>query len=141
MPPKARLILQLLEDYESPLTADFQSVYHLRLIEAVIERTEQEVFDLILWLPQGSAFRAAHEAQGDDKKMRELYGWTLEHDLMVGNLNALREQTWVLVAAHSSKSKPPRPDPILTPRDAPKKAARGDATAIAMGLLALQRKA
>jgi hypothetical protein len=133
MPPKASAIASLLEEYEGPLTADFQRFYTLRLADTVVSREHQEVLDLIRWMPPGSAFQAAREAKGEDDRALQIFHWTIAEDL----LTTLLVQTQVLIHAHSSKKVtfPPLPK---NPRDTKTRRKGGDAAAMARQFLAAQ---
>lgn len=138
---KARLLLDTLEQYEAPLTADFQRVYGLRLSAAVVERDPEEVLDLIEWLTIGSAYLAVREAKGDRARAHELYGWLTEHDLSLAIANLIAEQTYVLKQINSKK-KIPKPDLVPSPRgktEEVKKRGVGDATGMARALLNAQK--
>jgi hypothetical protein len=129
----------LIERFEGSLTADFQSVYTLRLADAVRDRTTDEVWDLVLWLPRGSCFRSEYEAGGDPQKSRELHGWTRSDQLGLNLLNVSRIQAWILAQSHSEK-KIPFPEEVLGPWPNPKKTVskKDDANAMARSLLRLQ---
>lgn len=114
---------------------DFQSVYHLRLVSAITERTIDEVWDLVVWLPAGSAFRSMLEADGDERRAAQIFGWTIQNDLALVTANAIREQSWILAQSHSKK-KVPVPDPIKGPKLAKQKPRpEDDATAMARRLM------
>lgn len=132
-----RVLADLVERFESPLVADFQSVYGLRLVTAIRDREIDEVWDLVVWLPEGSAFRSSYEADGDPDKSRRLFGWTVERDYLLAIVNSVRDQTWVVAQAHS-KTKIPPIEPIEGPRSVKKKS-RGDADAMARSLLTQQQ--
>jgi hypothetical protein len=112
VPRKAVVIRRALDSYESALTADFQRVYHLRLADAIQDRTVEEIWDLIVWLPDGSIFRSLSEADGDERKAAQLFGWTRTDDLILGLVNLASEQTWVIAQSHSKK---PIPPPAIQP--------------------------
>jgi hypothetical protein len=67
----------------------------------------EELWDLVVWLPAGSAFGSFSEANGDERKATQLYGWTRTDDLLLGLANLTAEQTWVFAQAHSKKTIPP----------------------------------
>lgn len=135
MPPKVRALSDLIEKYESPLTADFQRVYGLRLSQAVQERDEDEILDLITWLPAGAALHAYQESNGDLKKALKLYGWDTSNELGLAMVNLVRHQTYVIQQVQSPK-KIPVPQMTLGPRPAKKKVpASLDANGIAHGFL------
>src|SRR5687768_9836561 len=99
-PPKARAILDFLGRFDGPLTADFQSFYGTRLATVGSEWTTGEIFDLIVWLPEGSAFRASLEAQGDVNRMYELYGWNRQNDQLLDLSNLTVMHSWMFASAH-----------------------------------------
>lgn len=136
-PSKAREILKHLRKFEGPLTADFQHHYSLRLAEVLTSRTTGEIFDLIVWLPEGTAFRAAQEADGDSDKMYQLYGWNRHLDAMINLVNIGMNQSWMFAAAHS-KSKIDKPEMISGPREMNKKKPSGDVLSYAKRLLSMQ---
>lgn len=137
MPRKARALSELLIDHEGPLTADFQRIYGLRLQDAVVDRSETEVLDLIVWIPKGSAFHASLEAKGDEDKARKLYGWTSVEELLLGLFNATSTQTYVLQQVNSQK-RITQPKPIPGPRGSKPASDGASATGIARALLAAQ---
>jgi len=132
-PRKAKALSDLLEDYEGPLTADFQRVYGLRLESAVQERSFDELLDLIKWLPPGSAFQASREGKP------ELYAWTQNEDLLLALANLLMFNTHT--TAQVASSKPLRaPKIIPSPRgDTKSSGDKQDLNAIARGFLNAQK--
>lgn len=140
MRPKARFVADELELYEGELTADFQRVYALRLIDAVIERDPQELLDLIRWLPPDSAFLAAKQSNSSTQA-QQLFQWSTQQDLLLKQVNLTQELIWVL-AQVNSKKKIARPEPISGPHGSPetKKVSGGDANAFARMLLAQAKK-
>jgi len=140
MVPKARMLADLLAEYEGPLTADFQRVYGLRLSHTVVTHEMGELEDLILWLPNGSAFLAAKEAKGDKRKARELFGWTVLEDLALGLANISAHQTYVVAQVNSPK-RLTAPKPVNGPRGkTPEGPKNSSATGIARALLQAQKK-
>lgn len=140
MRPKARMILDLLEKYESPLTADFRRFYSLRLTDAALTMDSDEFIDLAHWLPSESAFVVASQCNGDLRQARGILGWSQTDDLLVGLLNLVQHQTYVIaVVAGDKRAKPPKA--IENPRSLapPKHRAGGDASAFARALLAQQK--
>lgn len=128
-----KVLSQLLTEYEGPLTADFQRVYNLRLIDAVKSRTWDELLDLIRWLPTGSAFISAKE----DKP--GLFNWTATDDLLLGLVNLVQHNTYVTAQVQSTK-KIRAPKPIPGPRgDSKSSGEKQDANAIAKALLDAQK--
>lgn len=113
--PKVKGLLRLLREHEAPLTADFQREYGLRLCDVVRERTPDEVEDLIVWLPKDTAFRASFEAKGDHRKAVRNWGWSEQEDLLLGLINLISNQTYV-IAQTSSPKKLKAPETIPSPR-------------------------
>lgn len=139
MPPKARTLLDLLQGYEGPLTADFQRAYSLRLIGLIETRTYSEIVDLIEWLPAGSAFHAARIAKGDRAKAHEIYGWDRDQSISLGILNVLIKNLYVLQQVNSPK-KIPEPSMIDGPLGkTPSGQKKGDAHGMAMAMLKAQK--
>jgi hypothetical protein len=101
-----------------------------------VDRDEQELIDLIIWLPPGSAFGSLLEANGNLTKAHSLYGWSQKEELLLGIANLISEQTWVL-AQSNSKKKIPEPKPVPGPRSKSRPSGT-DANAIARSLLAAQ---
>ena len=130
------MIRRALEQYESALTADFQRVYHLRLVDAVRERTTQELWDLVVWMPSGSVFGSLCEANGDERKAAELFGWTRSEEMLLGLVNLASEQTWVIAQSHSKKPVP-TPVPVPGPRTI-RKTPKNSAHTVARGLMQRQ---
>lgn len=116
--PKAREICDLLDEHEGPLTADFQRVYGLRLRDAVVDRDEDEILDLILWLPAGSAFRAAYGTVDQTKAMSD-YQWQNQEELLLSIANLISVQTHTLRQVNSERRVKP-PDLVKSPREAKK---------------------
>lgn len=115
------------------MTADFQRVYGLRLISAVKGRTFDELADLIKWLPSGSAF---HAAQASNPK---LFGWSATEDMLLGIMNLIVHQTYVIAQVQSPK-KIPVPKSIVGPRGDQKASAdKQDMNTIARGFLDAQK--
>lgn len=128
-----KALTELLAEYEGPLTADFQRVYNLRLIEAVRSRTWDELVDLIQWLPPGSAYQASREGN------LALFSWTAVEDLLLGVANLLQHNTFVTAQVQSTK-KIKSPKPISGPRgDKKSSGATQDANAIAKAFLDAQK--
>lgn len=120
------------------MTADFQRVYGLRLMDAVRSRTWDELLDLITWLPNGSAFQASQEAKGDTKKARALFDWTPTEDILLGIANLVLHNTYVTAQVQSPK-KLKVPKPIPSPRgDTKSSGDKQDMNAIARGFLNAQ---
>lgn len=133
MPQKAKALSDLLEAHEGPLTADFQRVYGLRLEEAVISRSWDELLSLINWLPPGSAMHAARDGKPG------LFAWTPTEDLLVGILNLVMHNTYVTAQVQTPKKLRP-PKPISGPRGDTKSGGdKQDANAIAKALLDAQK--
>lgn len=129
------MILEFLQGNESALTYDFQAIHNLRLSDAVTERTTSELFDLILWIPDDSAFRASLEAKGDTSKALSLYGWGTRMELLLASVNLLLDQNYILVQSHSKKTVTP-PEHVSGPRDDKnKKPAKTNATAMAYAIM------
>lgn len=139
MRKKARAKRDLLEQYESPLTADFRRFYQLRLMDAVLGMDWDEFLALINWLPPESAFVACAQAKGDATQGRKLMGWTATEDLLQYLSNLVNYQTYAIRAtAGDTKVKPPKP--IENPRgQTPSRGPGGDASAMARALMAQQR--
>ena len=139
MVPKARMVSDFLARAEGPLTADFQREYGLRLKDAVLARDEDEIIDLITWLPNGSAFSAHVQANGDKTKARSLYTWSSTEDLLLGIANRVSHQTYVVAQTQSTK-KLSAPEPVPGPRGkTPNGPKGGNATGMARALLAAQK--
>lgn len=137
--PKARSLLDLLSSFESPLTADFQRVYSLRLVDVVTTRDENEILSLVEWLPAGSALHASIEAKGNETKAHQLFGWDVNSDLQLGVANLVQNMSYILHQANSQKRVTP-PEPISGPRDADKrKRGSNDAGGMARALLQAQK--
>lgn len=114
------------------MTADFQRVYGLRLIDAVQSRTWDELLDLIQWLPPGNALNAARAGKP------ELFAWTHTDDLILGVANLLIHNTHATIQVQTPK-KLKAPKPIPGPRgDTKSSGDKQDATAIARALLDAQ---
>jgi hypothetical protein len=127
------VLSEFLEQYEGPLTADFQRVYNLRLIDAVRSRTWDELLDLIKWLPPGSAMHSAREGKP------ALFNWTTTEDLLLGIANLVLHNTYTTAQVQSNK-KLKVPKPIPSPRgDTKSSGDKQDANAIARGLLNAQK--
>lgn len=133
MRPKVRTVVDELAQFEGALTADFQRVYGLRLIDCVLSRTPQEVLDLISWLPSDSVYKTS--------KFNRTYEWGTDQELLLAQANLMRELIWVH-AQSNSKKRIPRPEPISGPHEpsGPKKTGGGDATAFAQALMAQAKK-
>lgn len=130
---KVKALSDLVEEYEGPLTADFQRVYNLRLIDAVRTRTWDELLDLIKWLPPGSAMSSAREGKPG------LFSWTPTHDLLLGIANLVLHNTYTTAQVQSSR-KLPVPKPISSPRgDTKSSGDKQDMNAIARGFLDTQK--
>lgn len=130
----------MLAKHEGALNADFQRVYSLRLTEAVAERGIDELWDLVTWLPSGSALSASITADGDQERAFELFGWTRDSEIQLGALKTLQEQVWLFAQAHSDKKIRPF-QPIRGPLDKRKTRSvdpRNDVFAVARGLLSQQ---
>ena len=114
-------------------------MYTLRLSDAVRDRTFDELWDLIIWLPQGSAFAATFQAEGDTARARKLYGWSAQEEIGLNLLNLVQEQSWILAQSHS-KTKIPIPQPVQGPHPVPvrKPDPKNNASAVARSLLDLQ---
>jgi hypothetical protein len=127
------VLSDLLDEYEGPLTADFQRTYNLRLIDAVRSRTWDELLDLIKWLPPGSALNSAREGNPG------LFAWTPTHDLLLGIANLLQVNTHATVQVQHTR-KVPVPKPIPSPRgDTKSSGDKQDMNAIARGFLDAQK--
>lgn len=114
------------------MTADFQRVYGLRLIDAVRSRTWDELLDLIQWLPPGSALSSAREGKPG------LFAWTHTDDLILGVANLLMHNTYATIQVQSRKQLK-APKPIPGPRgDTKSSGDKQDANAIARALLDAQ---
>lgn len=133
-------LLSLLAKHEGPITADFQREYGLRLVDAVVTRTVTEIIDLILWLPDHSAFRASIQTDGNVDKALKLFGWTVDKELMLGLLNVARHQTYVLSQVNSPKKIKP-PEEIPGPRGKTPVRKSNDANDIARAMLRAQKGA
>lgn len=119
------------------MTADFQREYGLRLIDAVRDRTEDEVLDLIFWIKDGSAAEAVRDSNGDKTKARAGFGWSVGEELSLALVNLVSHQTYALTQIHSQK-KLKVPVPIPGPNG--KKPSKGqDASAMAQAFLAAQK--
>lgn len=128
-----KALSELIEEYEGPLTADFQRVYGLRLIDAVASRSWDELLDLIRWLPPGSAMHSAREGQPG------LFTWTPTQDLLLGIANLVLHNTYTTAQVQSPK-KLPVPKPIPSPRgDTKSSGDKQDANAIARAFLNSQK--
>lgn len=139
MVPKARGMSDLLEVYEGPLTADFQRVYGLRLIQTVVTHELDELLSLITWLPSGCAYHATLESEGDLERARSLLGWTPLQDLTLGLANLVSHQTYVISQTNSSKRLKP-PTPVPGPRGTkPTTQTTRSATGIARAFLEAQK--
>jgi hypothetical protein len=128
-----KALSDLLEEYEGPLTADFQRVYNLRLIDAVRSRTWDELLDLIRWLPPGSAMHSARQGKPG------LFTWTATEDLLLGIANLVLHNTYTTAQVQSAK-KLPVPKTIPSPHgDTKSSGDKQDANAIARGFLNAQK--
>lgn len=132
-----RTLADFLEEYEGPLTADFQRVYGLRLVSAVEERTTEEITDLIEWLPTGCAFHASMEAKGDTRAARRLFEWDTSKELLLGALNTIRHQSYVIAQVQSPK-KIAVPKSVPGPRDKKSSGDKTDMNAIARAFMQAQ---
>lgn len=101
------------------MTADFQRVYGLRLRGVLETYPEDEILDLVLWLPSDSAFRVSLRTR-DPQKAQALLGWDVNSDLMLLLANLLQANTHATVQVASTK-KVTAPKPIPHPMDKPKK--------------------
>jgi hypothetical protein len=121
------------------LTADFQRVYGLRLVLAVETHDEDELLELVIWLPAASALHSCIEAKGDPTKARQLFGWDAQADLSLGIANLIAHQTFVLAQVNSQK-RITEPEPITGPRASHKPRSNlNDAGGIARALLQAQK--
>lgn len=139
--PKARTILDLLEEYEGQLTADFRRFYSLRLTDSVLTTDYDEVINLIQWLPAESAFVVSAQCKGDTKLARGLIGWSTTDDLILTLMNMTNYQTYVISASAGNKRAKP-PTEIKNPRvqsQKPRRGSGGDASDFARALLAQQK--
>ena len=128
-----KVLSDLLEEYEGPLTADFQRTYNLRLIDAVRSRTWDELLDLIKWLPPGSAMHSAREGKPG------LFTWTPTEDLLLGIANLVLHNTYTSAQVQSAR-KLPVPKPIPSPHgDTKSSGDKQDMNAIARGFLNAQK--
>jgi hypothetical protein len=129
-----KALSDLLSEHEGPLTADFQRVYGLRLIDAVRSRSEAELLDLIQWLPPGCALHAARAGKP------ELFDWSTTDDLILGVANLLMHNTYVTAQVQSPK-KLKVPKLIPGPRGDSKSSGGNnqDMNAIARGFLNSQK--
>lgn len=130
------MLADLLEKYEGPLTADFRRVYGLRLQDSVTELEEQELADLIQWLPPGCAFQAMQEANGDLATALRLFLWTSESEMSLWTLNFLQKLVYITEQVHT-KAKVSPPEFVPGPRSKPVRK-KNDANAIARQFLAAQ---
>lgn len=108
---------ELIDKHGDALVADFRRYYGLDLADVIDGRgglTPRKALALIVHLPAASAFAAS--ARGG----HQYRGWTEDRYLAVAQINAIREQTWVL-AAINSKRPPKRPEPLPTPDDGDKR--------------------
>lgn len=128
-----KALSDLLSEFEGPLTADFQRVYGLRLIDAVRSRSWDELLDLIRWLPPGSAMHSVREGKPG------LFNWTATEDLLLGIANLVLHNTYTVAQVQSPK-KLKIPKPIPSPRGDTKSGGDNrDANAIARGFLNAQK--
>lgn len=128
-----KALSDLLFEFEGPLTADFQRVYGLRLIDAVWSRSWDELLDLIRWLPPGSAMHSVREGKPG------LFNWTATEDLLLGIANLVLHNTYTVAQVQSPK-KLKIPKPIPSPRgDTKSSGDNRDANAIARGFLNAQK--
>jgi hypothetical protein len=128
-----KVLSDLLEQYEEPLTADFQRTYNLRLIDAIRSRTWDELLALVKWLPPGSAMHSAREGKPG------LFDWTPTQDLLLGIANLIQINTHATVQVQTPK-KVKEPKTIPSPRgDTKSSGDKQDANAIARGLLNAQK--
>ena len=128
-----KALSDLLEEYEGPLTADFQRVYGLRLVSAVRSRSLDELLDLIRWLPPGSALHSAREGKPG------LFMWTPSEDLLLGIANLVLHNTYTTAQVQSPR-KLKAPKSIPSPRGESKSNGdKQDANAIARALLEAQK--
>lgn len=128
-----KALSDLLEEFEGPLTADFQRVYGLRLESAVRSRSWDELLDLIKWLPPGSAMHAAKDGNPG------LFTWTPAEDLLLGIANLVLHNTYTTAQVQSVK-KLKVPKPISSPRgDTKSSGDKQDMNAIARGFLSAQK--
>lgn len=135
MRPKVKGLLRLLAEYESPLTADFQREYGLRLRDVVLERTPDEVGDLILWLPPDAAFPIRYRSKNLDQARRD-WMWPDDRELTLALINLMITQTHVIQQVQSSK-KLKSPTWVDSPREGQKPTrTRADADSMARALIA-----
>jgi hypothetical protein len=128
-----KVLSDLLDEYEGPLTADFQRVYNLRLIDAVRSRTWDELLDLVKWLPPGSAMHSAREGNPG------LFTWTPAEDILLGIANLIQVNTHATIQVQSRKTIK-GPKPIPSPRgDTKSSGDKQDMNAIARGFLNAQK--
>lgn len=131
-------LLRLLAEYESPLTADFQRVYGLRLRDVVLERTPSEVGDLVLWLPSDSAFRVRYGEKSETDAAKR-WAWSDENELLLSLVNLTIAQTHILRQVNSTKTLK-APDLLESPREGQKPSrTRTDADTTARAMLAAVR--
>lgn len=110
-------VAELIDKHGDALLADFRRYYGLDLVDVIDGRnglTPRKALALAIHLPSDSAFAAS--ARGGTK----FRGWTEDRYLAVAQVNAIREQTWVLAAANS-KRPPKRPEPLPTPESGDKR--------------------
>lgn len=94
-----------------------------------------EIEDLILWLPDRSAFRSSFQVKKDgDPRMDWI--WSDEKELLLSVINLLITQTHVIQQVQSAKKIKP-PESVPSPRDQGQKPAqRPDADNQARAMLA-----
>lgn len=107
------------------------------MISAVGERSHTELLDLIEWLPKGCAFHASMEANGDVQTARKLFEWKTSDELLLGALNTIRHQSYVIAQVQSQK-KIPVPPSVPGPRDKKSSGNKQDMNAIARALMQTQ---
>lgn len=102
----------LIEEHCEALYADLMETYRVNLVDALGERPDlspSEYLILIRGLPLTSRWQA--ERQGG----KEYEGWGIDQYQMSSLIDSVRENTFVLLSAHSGKKKPKPPEPSYRP--------------------------
>lgn len=110
-------LARLIDRYGECLVADFQSEYRLNLAQTLQPGSGYSpklVLSLIQQLPPGS--RTIAEIRGGP----QFVGWDADRYLTASLVDAVRENTYAVIAANSAKGKKPKPPkPIDRPRRTP----------------------
>lgn len=98
---------RLIDSYGDELAADLSEVYGVDLRD-VFDTSPKWMLNLIIQLPPGSRFYAAHRGGP------QFRGWDETRYILAAVVNSIRVLQWTYVSAHS-KRRPPAPDMLPLP--------------------------